>query len=73
MSCSVRRRNGRPPGRAGAAREARWGWVGDGTKRGSRAGECPAREPYNLPLAKLSFMGRVIICLMMDDLDSRPE
>lgn len=36
-----------PPGGGGSERSERGG-VGDGTKRGSRAGDCPAREPWNL-------------------------
>ena len=61
MSCRVRRRKGRAPGWWGAASEASGGG-GGGTKKRFASGRSPAREPYNLPPAKLSFMGGVIIC-----------
>ena len=56
MSCSVRRPNGSAPGRRGAASEASGGG-GGGTKKRFASGRSPTREPYNLPPAKLSFMG----------------
>ena len=62
MSCRVRRRKGRAPRAGGGSERSERGGVGVVRKKGSRAGECPAREPYNLPPAKLSFMGGVIIC-----------
>ena len=57
MSCSVRRRKGRAPRAGGGQRAKRAGGVGGGTKKRFASGRSPAREPYNLPPAKLSFMG----------------
>lgn len=62
MSCSVRRRKGRAPRAGGGSERSERGGVGGGTKNRFASGRSPAREPYNLPPAKLSFMGGVIIC-----------
>ena len=70
MSCSVRRGKGGAPG-AGGGSELASGGGGGGTKKRFASGRSPSREPYNLPPAKLSFMGGVIISVMMDEIDSR--
>lgn len=62
MSCSVRRRKGRAPRAGGGSERSERGGVGVVRKKRFARGRSPTREPYNLPPAKLSFMGGVIIC-----------